>query len=476
MTITKLPPFPPPKKTAEAVLAAWSTTTSTYGSIVPPALQTDEDEVFPVAHGVEVIDDQPLLHLSPSAPSEEDVIKNDMRIKDKNNIGRENHNEDDSTLCFMIGVLAFLAGFVVVGTLFMMTHPSATPLPTSQTTTVSSLQSSEKVIAMLDMPRPTGTPEPLLDLIHVIDNDSAIRITSEIRDVEQDVPGSEIIVLIVNNIQPIIQGEDLTTKEFATLLFNRWGIGSAETNNGILILFMLDIRRIEIEVGQSLDPYMTNSWTTSMLQRRAVPEFKQGNYGFGIYNVVISLSDKLRDIQHGVAMPDHSGQPPPPPPPPSIPANDNGGGMASSNDHSTDDGDGSIAYIIVSIVAAMLCCCGCGCWYDNKYPMGMHYTCKNCSRNDANMNAGDKWKHQRWDYICEPTYTSEGLKRRYCVCMNCNYVDSKEQTIPRLTESSNEDGDNSASSRSGGGGGSGSGGGGGGGGHSSGGGGGGASW
>lgn len=86
----------------------------------------------------------------------------------------------------------------------------------------------------------------------------------------------------------------------------------------------------------------------------------------------------------------------------------------------------------------------------------------------------DNWAHLRYEEIRPPSYYSEGLRRRHCVCNRCQRREHKDDTISRLTRSSecsshhhhrsSSDGGNSSSSVGGGGG------------YSSGGGGGGASW
>ncbi|HMU84863.1 MAG TPA: TPM domain-containing protein, partial [Leptospiraceae bacterium] len=53
----------------------------------------------------------------------------------------------------------------------------------------------------------------------------------------------EIAVVVLPSIGQLVP------KEFATALFNSWKIGKAKKNNGVLVLHILDQRRIEIETG-----------------------------------------------------------------------------------------------------------------------------------------------------------------------------------------------------------------------------------
>ena len=69
-------------------------------------------------------------------------------------------------------------------------------------------------------------------------------ITSEIYSIERDVQGSSVLVVTVEQINT----RRYTPKSFATALFNEWQIGSAERNNGVLLLVVKSARRLEIEV------------------------------------------------------------------------------------------------------------------------------------------------------------------------------------------------------------------------------------
>ena len=73
-----------------------------------------------------------------------------------------------------------------------------------------------------------------MDPAHVIDDYSAKLILQVIQSVEQDT-GTEFQVLVVDNIDT-----KYSPKQFATNLFNTWQIGSAEKNNGVLVLVVLD--------------------------------------------------------------------------------------------------------------------------------------------------------------------------------------------------------------------------------------------
>ncbi|MCD4793777.1 MAG: TPM domain-containing protein [Bacteroidales bacterium] len=92
----------------------------------------------------------------------------------------------------------------------------------------------------------------------------------------QDSLKAEIAIVMLQSI-----GAEVP-KTFATELFNHWGIGNAETDNGLLILFVKDQRRIEFETGYGTEQILSDAKCYGIQQEYMVPRFKEANYGQGI--------------------------------------------------------------------------------------------------------------------------------------------------------------------------------------------------
>ncbi|HSD85459.1 MAG TPA: TPM domain-containing protein, partial [Anaerolineae bacterium] len=60
--------------------------------------------------------------------------------------------------------------------------------------------------------------------------------------------GVEIVVVTLDSIHDYATG-DASIESFATNLFNTWGIGTAQKNDGVLILVAWKDREVRIEVG-----------------------------------------------------------------------------------------------------------------------------------------------------------------------------------------------------------------------------------
>ena len=71
-------------------------------------------------------------------------------------------------------------------------------------------------------------------------------------------------------------------KRFATELFNDWGIGDAETDNGVLLLFVEDQHSLEFETGYGAEETLTDSKCERIFTKTIKPFFKAGDYEGGL--------------------------------------------------------------------------------------------------------------------------------------------------------------------------------------------------
>ncbi|MEQ1572484.1 MAG: TPM domain-containing protein [Myxococcota bacterium] len=86
-----------------------------------------------------------------------------------------------------------------------------------------------------------------------------------------------------------------TPKEFASALFAHWGIGDAQANNGLLVLMVLDQRRIEMETGYGLEAVLPDGTLGGIQTTFMVPRFKEGNYGAGLAEGMGQIEARLRE-------------------------------------------------------------------------------------------------------------------------------------------------------------------------------------
>jgi len=114
------------------------------------------------------------------------------------------------------------------------------------------------------------------------------KLNSIIWNVEQKSTAQIAVVVL-----PSIGNE--VPKSFAVQLFKEWGIGQADTDNGLLILTIMDQRRTEFETGYGLEPILTDVVCYRIGMNEIVPNFKQGNYGKGLIEAVKKVQLFLND-------------------------------------------------------------------------------------------------------------------------------------------------------------------------------------
>jgi len=100
--------------------------------------------------------------------------------------------------------------------------------------------------------------------------------------------GAEVAVVAVNSIGQ----EDYLS--FANLLFKQWQIGKAKRDNGLLILFILDQKKVKIETGYGLEGVLPDAVCSRIRTQTMNPEFRIGDYDAGLLAGVRELSSVIR--------------------------------------------------------------------------------------------------------------------------------------------------------------------------------------
>lgn len=96
--------------------------------------------------------------------------------------------------------------------------------------------------------------------------------------------GAEVAVVTVDSLE----GGDIN--DFATRLFERWGIGSAEEDDGVLIVAAIQDRRVWIEVGYGLEGLIPDGRAGRILDESVIPYFAGADYGSGLTAGAVSIA------------------------------------------------------------------------------------------------------------------------------------------------------------------------------------------
>lgn len=99
--------------------------------------------------------------------------------------------------------------------------------------------------------------------------------------------GTQTAVLVVRTTD----GE--TIEEYARQTFNRWRLGDARRNDGILLLVAWQDRRVRIEVGIGLEEMVTNALAKRIIDEYMIPAFKEDDLNLGLIRGVEGISTVL---------------------------------------------------------------------------------------------------------------------------------------------------------------------------------------
>lgn len=127
----------------------------------------------------------------------------------------------------------------------------------------------------------------IADLVGVFSEQQKQALNDQISRIEQET-GVEIAIVVLR------RAVDATPKEYATELFNRWGVGKKGADNGLLLLLAIDNRRVEIETGYGLEPILPDAVVGAILDEYALPYFRQGRYAEGIQATVEAIEARIR--------------------------------------------------------------------------------------------------------------------------------------------------------------------------------------
>lgn len=88
--------------------------------------------------------------------------------------------------------------------------------------------------------------------------------------------GAQAVVVTVDSL------DGKSVEQYANELFNSWGIGDSERDDGVLLLVAVSDRKVRIEVGYGLEGELTDGTCGYILDNYVTPSFKQGDYAQGI--------------------------------------------------------------------------------------------------------------------------------------------------------------------------------------------------
>lgn len=114
-------------------------------------------------------------------------------------------------------------------------------------------------------------------------SESTESLLTQLLQQHEDSTSNQVLVVTIYSLE----GEDL--EGCANRLFNDYQIGQEGKDNGVLLLIAQAERKIRIEVGYGLEPYLTDLTAKHIIDDEIKPEFKRGDFDQGVINGVKAI-------------------------------------------------------------------------------------------------------------------------------------------------------------------------------------------
>jgi uncharacterized protein len=134
------------------------------------------------------------------------------------------------------------------------------------------------------------------DFAGILSEDTKSQISGLIDDVKRST-GAEIAVVTVSSL------DGMTVEEYAVRLFEKWGIGAAEEDNGVLFLIAPNERKTRIEVGYGLESVITDGRAGEIIRETILPFFRAGDYNQGILQGTKQIAALITDTDFVPSVP-----------------------------------------------------------------------------------------------------------------------------------------------------------------------------
>ncbi len=134
----------------------------------------------------------------------------------------------------------------------------------------------------ISLPEPTNNffVNDFVDIINEYDESEMMKIGADLY--EQTT--SQIVVVTINSLD----GYDVD--EYALELGRKWGVGSEEKDNGVVILLSLSDREISIQVGYGLEGCLNDGKVGRILDDYAIPYLSENDYSTGLIETYKAVS------------------------------------------------------------------------------------------------------------------------------------------------------------------------------------------
>lgn len=244
-------------------------------------------------------------------------------------------------------------------------------------------------------------PQPLSDTVSdfaaVLDATDEGRIQRALQQV-RDETGVQMVVVTMPSLS-VYGGAGQRLDAYAKALFNAWGVGGADRNDGIMMLVVTDDREVRIALGAGYDA-VYDGRAARVLSTAVLPEFREGRLAGGIEAGISSARDRL-------ITPFLAGQP------------------VSLTDGFAEESEGGSALPVIGGIGGFGALLAFGIWRGIR----SRRKCPKCGKDTLTRTK---------EVITPAGMFSSGTGLEHLTCSSCGFTDRRTYTI-RNTSSRNRD-------------------------------------
>lgn len=147
------------------------------------------------------------------------------------------------------------------------------PLPTSQAAAVT----HDKLILNT----------PVVDAANILTPAEYMHLTDQLRKIHQDNLAQAALVIV-----PTTDGVDIF--DYAMAVADRWQLGRADVDNGLLIAVAINDRKLHILTGYGLEGVLPDAALNRIIREDITPVFRTGAYAEGLSAGIARIDERLR--------------------------------------------------------------------------------------------------------------------------------------------------------------------------------------
>ena len=126
----------------------------------------------------------------------------------------------------------------------------------------------------------------VVDNANMLDNSTKSDILNKGKELEENT-GAQFVVVTINSLD----GQDI--ESYSNDLFNSWGIGNKDNNNGVLLVVAKNDHKYRLEIGSGLEGTLTDSLCYDLLSKDIKPKFKESKYSEGVSTLYSDVSETI---------------------------------------------------------------------------------------------------------------------------------------------------------------------------------------